>query len=221
MKEKNYNLEKEKFLQSEHNSRHGIFIDLTYVDMLDGDIISAYLLSQIVFWHLHDKDGNEKLKIESPKGSGIYWIVKTKKEWYEETRLKRSQYERARNVLIKNKLIIHKVSKSPLVKHNYSPVEHIRLNWKTFLDERDKVLMEKAKEYIKNQEIKALSRNKDRKEILNICYRKIKDFNVNLEEGIFYLIDEYGINKVNIVIKSLEDRDSFTLADIIYQLKAI
>ena len=90
-----------------------------YVDLLDGDVLSALMLSQIVYWYRRDKKNAPKLKGER---LGIFWMAKSNKEWKEEIGLSSMQCRRCLGVLKKRKLIQTEVRK-----FFGTPVNHLRL----------------------------------------------------------------------------------------------
>jgi hypothetical protein len=92
-----------------------------YVDVLDGDICAALMLSQIVYWYLPSTHtGATKLRV-CKMGSG-WWIAKSHKDWETELGLTRHQSQRALNVLIRKGLV-----QSKLFRFNGSPTVHVRL----------------------------------------------------------------------------------------------
>lgn len=94
--------------------------------MAGGDICAGVLLSQIVFWNLPDKDGDEKLRV---RHNGKLWLAKTRNDWWNECRLKPRQYDRSIMVLKKVGLV-----ELAVFKFAGTPTTHIRLNDKVFIE---------------------------------------------------------------------------------------
>lgn len=115
----------ETFLRWEAKSRDTIDFKKAYVDMA-GDVVAGLMLSQIVFWHLPDRTGAEKLRVER---DGCRWLVKSRDEWWEECRLSPREVDRARKALEGLGIIQVK-----LYKFNGSPTQHIRIDEGRFLE---------------------------------------------------------------------------------------
>ena len=114
-----------EFLAWERASRDTIDFKVAYVDMAGGDVIAGLLLSQIVFWHLPGKQDGSKLRVER---DGHKWLVKTRKEWYDEIRLSPAQVDRAL-IWLKSLGIIQ------TARHRFdgAPTTHIRLDHDIFM----------------------------------------------------------------------------------------
>jgi hypothetical protein len=112
------------FLYWEAASRDTIDFKKIYVDMT-GDLLAGLLLSQIVFWHLPNKTGDSKLRIEK---KGNYWIAKSHDEWYEEIRFSRKNFDTAIKKLVQLKLV-----EKQIFRFNGTPTIHIRLIEDDFL----------------------------------------------------------------------------------------
>lgn len=67
-----------------------------YVDLTDGNIKAALLLSQIIYWFLPDATGKPKPCV---KRNGKYWICKNRSDWWDEIRINADQYDDAIRVL--------------------------------------------------------------------------------------------------------------------------
>jgi hypothetical protein len=89
-----------------------------YVDLLE-DILSALMLSQIVYWYLPDKKGNAKLKVYK---KGNWWLVKSFHDWFDEIGLTRRQSQRCIQILVKKGVV-----ETSLHKFDGTPTMHIRL----------------------------------------------------------------------------------------------
>jgi len=113
------------FIINEKASRDTIDVKRTYI-MMAGDHAAGVLLSQIVYWHLPDKEGNPtKMQVEK---NGELWIAKKRDEWWDEICMLPKQFDRAIRELENRELV-----KTELFRFGGSPVKHIRLNWDTFL----------------------------------------------------------------------------------------
>lgn len=86
----------DKFLALKELETHKVSFEMTYVDMAGGDLIAGLLLSQIVFWFLPSKKGNNKTRA-TYKGKRA--IAKNREDWYEEIRITPRQYDRAIQIL--------------------------------------------------------------------------------------------------------------------------
>ena len=114
----------QQFLTWEKTTRDTIDFKKTYVDMAD-DLIAGLMLSQIVYWHLPDKDGNTKLRVQK---DGKQWLAKKYDDWYKEVRINHHQARYALNKLEKKELVETRV-----YKFNGSPTKHIRIRTEQFL----------------------------------------------------------------------------------------
>lgn len=140
---KNLELEILRRKKREQNSRKGVFVDLTYIDMVE-DLNAGILLSQIVYWNSFDDYGNEKLKVNI---NGKMYLAKSKPDWYDEIRLSKKQVERAEKIL-KDKNII----KIELKKFSGTPTNHYWLDWAMFL-ELENLILSSEKNYQLDAEI--------------------------------------------------------------------
>ena len=112
------------FLSWEATTRDTIDFKKIYVDMAD-DLVAGLMLSQIVFWHIPNKAGNQKMRVSR---DGYMWIAKSSEDWYEECRITKWQVPRALKIL-KDKSLID----SKLYKFNGAPTVHIRIIEDAFL----------------------------------------------------------------------------------------
>lgn len=128
----NLELEILKRKKREQNSRKGVFVDLTYIDMA-GDLNAGILLSQLVYWNSFDSNGNEKLRVMS---KGKLYLAKSKKEWYDEVRLSKKQIARAEKILLDKEII-----EIELKKFGGNPTNHYWLNWAKFLELEELILL--------------------------------------------------------------------------------
>jgi hypothetical protein len=115
----------EAFLKWEEKSRDTIDFKKAYVDMT-GDVVAGLMLSQIIYWHLPDRGGQGKLRVER---DSLRWLVKTRDEWWHECRLNPREVDRARKVLETRGII-----EVRLYKFNGSPTQHLRIQEDRFLE---------------------------------------------------------------------------------------
>lgn len=90
-----------------------------YVDLLDGDVMAALLLSQIYYWYKPAQNGSSKLRVF--KG-GKWWLAKSSKDWEEELGMTRKQSRRCMEALVAKGIIVAEV-----MRFNGSPTVHCRL----------------------------------------------------------------------------------------------
>lgn len=140
-----FNLEMEilRRKKREQNSRRGIFVDLTYIDIA-GDMNAGILLSQIIYWNSFDNYGNEKLRINI---NGKMYLAKSKKEWFDEIRLSEKQVSRAEKILKEKNILEIEVKKFA-----GNPTNHYWLNWARFL-ELENLILSSEKNYQLDTEI--------------------------------------------------------------------
>ena len=106
------------FLVWEMYAQDTIDFKRAYVDMA-GDLVSGLLLSQIVYWHLPDKQGRCKLRVWK---QGLLWLAKSASDWYDEVRITSKQATRALKIL-ESKGIITK----QIFRFNGAPTTHLRI----------------------------------------------------------------------------------------------
>jgi hypothetical protein len=114
----------ERFLLWERSSRDTIEVKRTYIDIA-GDLVAGIVLSQIVYWHLPDRDGKSRLRVQR---EGKLWIAKGRTEWWDECRVSPKQVDRALETLRRRSVI-----ETKLFKFNGSPTVHVRLDEAGFM----------------------------------------------------------------------------------------
>jgi hypothetical protein len=114
----------EQFLLWERASRDTLEVKRTYVDMA-GDLVAGLVLSQIVYWHLPNREGKARLRVER---EGELWLAKARAEWWDECRISPKQADRALDVLQARGLI-----EVRLFKFGPAPTKHIRIRRDGFL----------------------------------------------------------------------------------------
>jgi len=129
------------FVAWEQSSKDSINVRRIFVD-LAGDLVAGVILSQVVYWHLPDRLGKQRLRVEK---NGRKWLVKRRKDWWEECRVSPKQFDRA----------IARLKARGLVtlgkwKFRGSPTTYISLNWPTF---HDLICLEEEKRQTRNQTV--------------------------------------------------------------------
>lgn len=79
-----------EFFKSEP-ALHGTAFKPVYLK-ITGNLPTALILSQLVYWHKPAKNGQTKLKV---KKDGKYWLAKSRTDWEAETGVSSRQYSRA------------------------------------------------------------------------------------------------------------------------------
>jgi hypothetical protein len=81
------------FLDWERTTKDVIDFKRSYVDVAGGDLRAGVLLSQIIYWSLPDKAGkSNKLRVRKNER---FWLVKTRKDWWAECRLRPREFDGA------------------------------------------------------------------------------------------------------------------------------
>ncbi|HYW21198.1 MAG TPA: hypothetical protein VE956_18245 [Nodularia sp. (in: cyanobacteria)] len=120
------------FLTWEARSRDTLEVKRCYVDVAGGDLIAGILLSQIIYWHLPDHEGQSRLRIER---DGYKWLAKKRDDWWKECRITPRQFDLATKLLQSKNLI-----KTATYKFGNSPIKHIRIDWENFLNKLQAVV---------------------------------------------------------------------------------
>ncbi len=89
----------------EHEDRRGVLVRMWTLDLLDGDLPSALLLNQLLWWHQPSLDGTPRAKYER---AGYRWLLRADDGWFDECRMTTKQVRRARAVLLAKGLIEHR-----------------------------------------------------------------------------------------------------------------
>ena len=108
------------FLLWEMRSRDCIKVKRCYIDIAS-DLEAGILLSQIIYWHLPDKEGEQKLTIQR---DGHWWLAKAREDWWNECRLTPKQFDRAIRHLEAKHLVVAQV-----YKWRIANTKHIRVDW--------------------------------------------------------------------------------------------
>jgi hypothetical protein len=117
-------MEIEDFLRWEQESRDTIDFKKIYVDIVE-DVESGLMLSEIVYWHLPNKEGESRLRVQH---EGFHWIAVRRYEWWDRTRLTPRQADRALKILVDKGIVV-----KDRFKFRGDPTIHVRLNWEYFL----------------------------------------------------------------------------------------
>jgi hypothetical protein len=108
------------FLLWEMRSRDCIKVKRCYIDVAS-DLEAGILLSQIIYWHLPDKEGEQKLTVQR---NGHWWLAKAREDWWNECRLTPKQFDRAIRHLEAKHLVVAQV-----YKWRSANTKHIRVDW--------------------------------------------------------------------------------------------
>lgn len=121
----------QQFFQWERSTRDTVDFKKIYVD-ITGDLVAGLVLSEIVYWHLPNNQGDSKLLV---KHEGEYWIAVRRYDWWDRIRIAPRQADRALNILMTKKYIIKAV-----FKFDGEPTTHVRLNYEHFLGQFDHIV---------------------------------------------------------------------------------
>jgi DnaD/phage-associated family protein len=115
----------DKFLLWESASRDVISTKKAYIDAAGGDVLAGIALSELVFWHLPNKDGDTKLRV---KHDGFFWVAVRRSDWWERCRITARQADKAINLLVELGIVV-----KDIFKFNGEPTVHIRIVEDVFL----------------------------------------------------------------------------------------
>jgi hypothetical protein len=108
----------EQFLLWERASRDTLEVKRLYIDMA-GDFVAGVVLSQIVYWHLPNREGHARLQVER---EGKLWLAKGRADWWDECRISPKQADRALEILERKGLI-----EVRLFQFGRAPTKHVRI----------------------------------------------------------------------------------------------
>jgi hypothetical protein len=126
-------MDRKQFLLYERASRDTIDVKRAYIDMA-GDLVAGIVLSQIVYWHLPNRQGEDRLAVER---DGHKWLAKKREDWWQECRVTPKQADRALQILSEKGLI-----ETKLYKFAGAPTKHVRLVWDRFLGAFETTVLE-------------------------------------------------------------------------------
>lgn len=115
----------EKFLLWEAAGSNVISTKKAYIDMAGGDLIAGVVLSEIVFWHLPNKEGKSKLRVQHENKK---WIAVRRSEWWDRCRVTERQSDKALKLLADLGVI-----EKDVFKFNGEPTVHVRVVEEVFL----------------------------------------------------------------------------------------
>lgn len=107
-------------IASERKSSECVMVKRMYVEAA-GDLIAGILLSQIIYWHMPNKYGDEKLRVQR---EGELWLAKKRSDWWEECYITPKQYDRAIKVLETRGLV-----ETGVFKFDGNPTNHVKPDW--------------------------------------------------------------------------------------------
>jgi hypothetical protein len=114
----------EQFLLWERASRDTLEVKRLYIDMA-GDLVAGVVLSQIVYWHLPNREGRARLQV---RREGKRWLAKGRADWWDECRISPKQADRALQILEARGLI-----EVRLFQFGKAPTKHVRILPEGFL----------------------------------------------------------------------------------------
>lgn len=88
-----------------HPDTQKVCVEMWVIDVLEGDIVTALLFSQLLWWHQPSPDGRPRVRYER---DGHVWLVRADDDWMNDCRLTLKQVRRARQVLIDRGLVEHR-----------------------------------------------------------------------------------------------------------------
>ena len=176
------------FLLWESASRDTIDFKKVYVDIA-GDLIAGLMLSQIIYWHLPDKEGKSKLKV---KKNNKLCHAKTSFEWWDEIRFNPTQADKALSILRKKRIL-----RTKIYRFNGTPTTHIFLLQKTFLtliNQQLKTPKENPKLEISNVQIRDRE-SPNQKSLTSLTESTTENTKDNVSEKIESLFQSFSIPK--------------------------
>lgn len=115
----------EKFLLWENAGREIVSTKKAYIDMSGGDLVAGVVISEIIFWHLPNKDGQSKLRVQH---DNKLWIAIRRTEWWDRCRVTERQADKALKMFADCGIIEKKV-----YKFKGEPTVHVRVVEEVFL----------------------------------------------------------------------------------------
>ena len=109
----------EELLLIRKSQRKGVFLEMALIDLCGGNILAGLMLSQILYWHEPNDNGQTRLRVCK---NGKYWLVKKRTDWHDECRLTENQSRDAIECLKKYGLI-----ETMVARFDGTPMTHIAL----------------------------------------------------------------------------------------------
>lgn len=99
-----------------------------------GDVMAGLHLAQIVYWHLPNRHGACKLRVQH---DGQWWVAASRDEWFDATCMTARQIDRTTRILAAP-ATANDYQRKPLIearvwKFGGAPTTHIRILWDNFL----------------------------------------------------------------------------------------
>lgn len=127
------------YVASLSDSRKGVHVPLSFIDLCNGNLHDAMLFSQIMYWHEPSKETGET-RLKKLDDDGYLWLYKNHSDWYKECRIKTQTVRKCLERLKKSGLIKYKLSGA---EGNATP--HIRIDWDVFEQKMKELESPKAK----------------------------------------------------------------------------
>lgn len=121
----------DEFLLWEATTRDVLDVKKCYIDVA-GDVLAGIVLSEIVYWHLPDRKGETRLRVEK---NGKMWIAVRRYEWWDRVRVHPRGADRALAILSKLGLI-----EKDVFKFYGEPTVHVRIVEDVFLREVSRIV---------------------------------------------------------------------------------
>jgi hypothetical protein len=90
------------------------------------DLVAGIMLSQIVYWHLPDREGRSRLRVER---DGRQWIARARTEWWDECRISPREADKALQALRRRNLV-----ETRLFRFDGAPTTHLSINQEAFIE---------------------------------------------------------------------------------------
>lgn len=91
--------------RSAHPDSQKVCVEMWVIDVLEGDLATALLFSQLLWWHQPAVDGRPRARYER---DGHRWLVRADDDWWDDCRMTAKQVRRAKSVLLDRGLVEHR-----------------------------------------------------------------------------------------------------------------
>lgn len=88
-----------------HPDNQRVCVEMWVIDVLEGDVQTALLFSQLLWWHQPSPDGRPRVRYVR---DGKNWLVRADDDWHHDCRMTTKQVRRAKSVLLDRGLIEHR-----------------------------------------------------------------------------------------------------------------